>query len=582
MRHIYYSLFLISLTTSFIAQDTYAQSANAVDLSWYAASDANGEGPNLEFTLLWEHNTVGNPYIETQIQDPGFYITGYWYQDEYYDGLDLEEYGITFPLWSKGYARIKGDVYAGTAYDCGNEDVELGARLVYIDVKTSYFIPFSDDFSKCLDQYRRDSGQSWEDISNFYDIEVLEVSIQKDFNIRNAIRQLNDQEALEEENKRESQRLWDIFEDVCYKNYDNLEELRRGLRRLSTVVSNSDRLVPWQQRAVAECQTRLGDQVEELLWEGDDEEDYTIDGMFNEAVANARNAEANGDYQTALEQYTRAYNLKNQYWIRGKIQEMEQRARTQAMAAGTAVFISGMNEGFADLPTGRMNGSLVFSLNFSDLNYGVTDGLGGMKGGSLGAYGVFDYNIWFGPYKKAGLHIGMTASYSGLWDTYTGSNPFTGSYDSEPSNTDFGVFGGLNLFGRLELDYYFRGLAIKGEYSTEDPNSIQGRLDTPMGGDMHFDGGARASIYLFNNKEFFIRTTGWYVDALAGSPVKFLDPANNDQVQTVSYGYRLEIGKRPWSFVLFSRHDAYYTTEAINVGLNSWGVGVGFGGGTFF
>lgn len=220
-----------------------------------------------------------------------------------------------------------------------------------------------------------------------------------------------------------------------------------------------------------------------------------------------------------------------------------------------------MNEGFADLPTGRMNGSLVFSLS---------------------AYGLFDYNIWFGPYKKAGLHLGVTASGSQLWEPYTGSNSFTGDYDSQPSNLDFGVFAGLNLFGRMELDYYFRGLSIKGEYSTEDHNSIQGRLDTPIGGKMHFNSGARASVYFLNNKELFIRGTGWYVDALPGSPVKFLDNANNDQIQTVSYGYRLEIGKRPWSFILFSQHDAYYTTEALNVGLNAWGVGVGFGGGTFF
>lgn len=558
----------------------HAQSAQTESLYWSSGED----GPSLEFELKWKPFALGNAYVETQIGSDGFEIYGYSYQNVYYDYGELSDYGITFPIYSKGYARIAADARITSGYRCGFESIELDSRLVYVDVKTSFDLDaFSSSIKQCLDDHRRATGETWEEFVDFYNIRVLEVIVEVRLDIENAIRQKLNDENLQNNLKHRREVLWDTFKEVCYENYNDYETIKEALSDLSDVVANKSILQSWQQNAVDDCYNKLNKRANNLLLNdttGDDS--YSIDNLFNAALIRARNAEANGDYYTALQEYKTAYSLSNQNWLSDKISEMEQRTNAQAMVAGATTFISGMNEEFSDLGTGRMNGAFVFSINYTDLNFGVTDGLSGMQGGGLGVFAKYDHTFWLGYKKQFGFHLGLNGSASGLWDAYEGSNSFTDGYNSQPSKWDLGFFGGFNFFGRLEIDYFMRGLSIKGEYSAEDPNSIQGRLDQPIGGNLHFDSGLKTSFYFFNQIDFFIRGSAWYIDALADSQVKFLDNDNNKEVQTVSYGYRIELIKRPWSFILFSQHDAYYTTEALNIGLNYWGIGVGFGGGTSY
>ncbi|MEP1304807.1 MAG: hypothetical protein ABJK11_17605 [Balneola sp.] len=562
-------LFLFSLGLA------YSQDAKVEDLYWFS----DGDGISVEFELYWKPITVGSPYVETQIGRDGFTVYGYTYEGVNYKNSDLSEYGITFPYSSKGYAEISASASIESGSVCGFESIDLNSRSVHIPVKTTYDLDeFSSIIKGCLDEYRKEEGVSWEAFLDFYNIEVEHVYIEASSQIENAIRRKIAKEEKEDELEGKRDELWNIYENVCFKNYDDYETLRKNMTRFREVTSNKELLADWQKESVDKCSAKLSKRSEELLFnDEDEEEEVTTRSLFNAAINRAEAAEANGDYYTAADEYRAAYALDSQYWLQNKIREMKQRAETQAIAAGTATFISGMNEEFADLPKGRLDGSFVFSVNYSNLNYGGTNGLGGMEGASLGGYASIDRIFWFDKYKQVGAHLGAVGSQSALWDNFEGNNSFTNGYSSQPNNLDIGFFLGLNAFGKIELDYYFRGLSIKGEYSAEAPNSSQGRLDQPIGGPLHFDGGARASFYLYNNKEFFIRGTGWYVDGFSDSPLKFLDNANNDEVQTVSYGYRIVIAKRPWSLVIFSQHDAYHTNEALNVGLNSWGIGLGLG-----
>ncbi len=572
MARLFYLFLFVYLLVPFCLT---AQDSNIENLNWSPNIYNQENGPDIYFDLYWTPFTMGNPYVRTQVGREGFLVEGYYYDGVYYDGRDLSDQGIIFPFYSDGYIRMSADAVIMSGTYCGVESIRLSSRRIFTGEPTAFDLDgLSDSIKDCLDDYRRNTDGSWEEFVDFYNFQIFEVSLNARITIENAIRAKVRADERQNANEQRRRELWNIYQNVCNANYDEYDDVRRALSRLTEVQNNKPILQSWQRTSVDQCYERLRNLAEDLLFNDDDDDsnENSIDNLFNAALSRARNAEARGDYYQALQEYKTAYGLKRQYWLEDRIREMEQKADAQAFAAGVATFITGMNELSDLVPSERLNGSLVHSGGYSEHNATNTPGLSEFSAARMDIfYLLVDRSFWLDKMKKIGIHIGGNVQYSSQWDDYSGSNNSGGSYSTSLDFTTIQVFAGLSFFGRLEIDYLYNGFGIDGNYNASEFS------DVPIGGKLHFDGGARASVYLLNNQDLFLRISGWYVDAQENSDYKFLDPDNNDDVQTTSYGYRVEFVKAPWSLSFYSRQDTYLSNTSLNIGLNSWGLGIGLG-----
>lgn len=428
----------------------------------------------------------------------------------------------------------------------------------------------SSTFSECLSEK---STSDWLRYGGI-DLEVQATRIQTTLNLSILYTMIREYEADQGGNDIAK----DVLEQYCNRNYTSESDLRRAISEVDRAL-NEPISVNWMKEALERCRANLQEQLSDL---GKEEEDYSANGQYNKYVQLGNDAEANGNYQQAINYYTEALKYKDNYALRQRIQALQPHANSQAVAAGAVTFAMGMQEAFGDLPTGRIRyGTYTSNISYMDLNMNRTEDLGAANMYGVSGYISYDHNIWLDKNAYTGLHFGVDGFYGTEWNKYVSNE---GSDREWTYTTDnywtLGAFVGFNLYGYFEIDYYIRGLAIQGRRYGVHPD-LNDSYEVGFGGPVHYDGGLRTALYLFRNKEFFIRAVGWWVDNTDESPIGFLDFTNKTDIRTQSMGYRVEIVSRPWCFSFYHQVDSYYPyNHSLNIGIDTWGIGLAFGAGT--
>ncbi|TNE26552.1 MAG: hypothetical protein EP346_13730 [Bacteroidetes bacterium] len=539
--------------------------------------DHNG----VSYLIHLEHRTAGtnaNPAVQFRLVPDDIKVRSLKYNGKYYSEEDLMRILYFHGGEYEDYPRdLKGNLFFHLtdidAYPVGctwlgsnyrSDEIvatQEGWNTLYINSST---------FSECLSE--KDPGD-WVEYGGI-DIDIQVTRIQTSLNLPIMYTMIREYEADQGGNDIAK----NVLEQYCNRNYSSETELRRAISEVNRAL-NEQISVTWMKEALETCRTNLQQQLEEM---GRPEEDYSANGQYNKYVQLGRQAEANGNYHQAINYYKEALKYKDDYYLRQRIKELEPQADTQAIAAGAVTFAVGMEEAFGDLPTGRIRyGTYVSSISYMGMDMYRTDGLPGVEMTGMSGYVAYDHNFWLDKNAYTGIHLGVDGFLSTPWDNYIDNagtdNEWTFSLDNYWT---LGGYVGFNLYGYLEIDYYIRGLAIEGERYGEDAN-LNESYSVGFGGPVHYDGGLRSALYLVRNKELFIRAVGWWVDNTDKSPIGFLDFTNNTDIRTQSMGYRLEIVKRPWCFAFYHQVDSYYPyNNSLNIGIDTWGIGLAFGGGT--
>ncbi len=182
---------------------------------WYEDRD---DSPEIELRVAMHRLGFGYPYVEGMIKSVE--ISGYYYNNEYYTGRDLQNYGIVFPLVpSSPIASIQFDSYINV----GATDFQPNSEMeIYTKVKSSREIPFEKSTKDQMKEYAKQNGlkgsvEVWETYGQITNVELIEVSSPTFSEIRSAIRSLlkeQKRKAVVVEKKEERERTKRVKEQV--------------------------------------------------------------------------------------------------------------------------------------------------------------------------------------------------------------------------------------------------------------------------------------------------------------------------------------------------------------------------------
>lgn len=525
----------------------------------------NNQNPRFQFRV--DHNSAKFHTIEYRNKS---------YTDNEVRNIVYVQEGKDFPYEFNAQVKVRIESGVSTGFCETSSNHRSNAYWVRSDVWTT--IPIEDSYlQNCL---QNKASNTWIEYGRTtynghisYEGIVLE-TIETELDVprlRETLRLYQNEHGGTEEAR-------EILDQYCNRNYESESALRTALAKVDQALANNIS-TQWIKDALVRCRANLQEQLNEM---GRPPEDYSANGQYNKYVQLGRDAEANGNYQLAINYYKEALKYKDDYFLRQRIAELEPQANTQAVAAGAVTFAMGMEEAFGDLPTGRIRyGTYVSSISYMGTDMYRTDGLPGVEMSGISGYAAYDHNFWLDKNAYTGIHFGVDGFLSTPWDNYIDN---AGTDDEWTFSLDnywtLGGYVGFNLYGYFEIDYYIRGLAIEGRRFGEDAD-LNDSYSVGFGGPVHYDGGLRSALYLVRNKEFFIRAVGWWVDNTDDSPIGFLDFTNNTDIRTQSMGYRLEIVSRPWCFAFYHQVDSYYPyNNSLNIGIDTWGIGLAFGAGT--
>lgn len=156
--------------------------------NWYEDTD---DSPEIELRVAMHRLGFGYPYVEGMIKSVE--ITGYYYDNDFYSGRDLQNYGIVFPLVpSSPIASIQFDSYINV----GATDFQPNSEMeIYTKVKSSREIPFEKRTKDQMKEYAKQNGlegsvEVWETYGEIQNVELEEVKSPTFSEIRSAIRSL--------------------------------------------------------------------------------------------------------------------------------------------------------------------------------------------------------------------------------------------------------------------------------------------------------------------------------------------------------------------------------------------------------
>jgi tetratricopeptide (TPR) repeat protein len=156
--------------------------------NWYEDTE---DSPEIELRVVMHRLGFGYPYVEGMIKSVK--ITGYYYDNDYYSGNDLQNFGIVFPVIPRSpIASIEFDSYINK----GATDFQPNSEMeIYTKVKSSREIPFEKTTKEQMTEYAKRNGLSgsvevWETYGEIQNVEMIEVTSPTFSEIRSAIRSL--------------------------------------------------------------------------------------------------------------------------------------------------------------------------------------------------------------------------------------------------------------------------------------------------------------------------------------------------------------------------------------------------------
>lgn len=539
---------------------------------------------NLEYRFSW----LFSPEVKAEFIN--LKVTRIDYEGVQYDYLKNNR-NINFPYSCSGYATLT-EVKCSMPYGgflATSKNLYATPGLTTFDFATE---SFKQRYNNETAENKNKIVDDWVSSPYIYDVKILKLHSSVISGIIDDIKRTLRQEAEEKEKKEEKERLAKLEKEKEEKELkrqaeeEKAEELKRQAEeenKTGSSASGGENKKSSSSKKDKESKSKeksfeKEDQEKAESSEVDDSYKYR---MYADAKYKAGQYERNGNIREAIRWYKVALGYSYNLEIENKIKSLETQQDLNTVAVGTATFITGFNDAFDDASRGRIN-RLVMSSAFhvSKSTYEETFPSKSSKV-HMEAHLGLDWYFWMAK-KKLAFHLGFFGDYASINDKaeFQFSDDYW-TFDSE--KLIIGGRSGINLFGIVELDYVFRGLKLKAEYSYQDPNytgSGISYIDVPYGGKLHFDGGLRAAIYLARKAEFFVRASGWYINGSGDGMLSMVDttPASNSSY-TKSKGLRLEIVKRPWSFGIFRTNHFYSNSLTNDLTMNTWGVGVLFGGG---
>jgi len=521
----------------------------------------------LDYYFTW----VAFPEIKAGYQN--LEITHLEYKGVLYDVYNNRG-AIQFPYSCKGFTTpttLKASLPLGEIHSVTKDLWTLGWLTGY-DFTSSTFKRAYNDLPTAE---KEKVQQRWENSAFVLDASIVSINRSLINNIVDDIESTLRDEQREKERKEEEERLKKEEEERQRKEKE--EEERRQRERVAEEKRIADRKEKDRKNREREKKEKKEREEEERREKERQKEVSNNIKLYGEAYNKARNAEAAGNLNEALKWYRIADSYSYNPQVRQKIQALEQQNDLTNMAAGAATFITGFNSAFEGLDEGRLvRGTMTSAFHYAESTYKEEFASRGSKAHFEG-FMAFDFYMWMVRQKLA-FHLGIFGNYAASSKELTGD---ARGFDSE--KLELGATSGINFFGLLEVDYLYRALKLDGEYRyvIDNPNGFGlSTIEVPFGGGLHFDGGLRAAIYLARKKHFFIRTSAWYINGSGEGMLAMVDPTPADQTTfTESQGFRIELVKRPWSFSFFRSYNAYYNLLENNLSVDTWGIGLLFGGG---
>lgn len=362
----------------------------------------------------------------------------------------------------------------------------------------------------------------------------------------------------------------DVLRQYCRGVSNNEKSIREAMQ----AVGQARRLVRTEddRRRLDECSERLSQQLSAVFQrEGAEyERNQRNQNPYYYAIQDAQTAERNGNLMLALQHYRRAYGIQPTPQIANKIRSLEASVQTQAAATGAAAVIGGITSDLRRNTNWIMDGAFIIQFPFTGNDYSSSFGLGsdatnqGMAG--IPPYLSIERIFWLNAASTNGLNLGMNAHFlkAGLdpkIELSQGAFRVNGSEVNAHMN--------VHLFGLLEIGPMFKLMKLEGTYELSNSDRA-----VRYGGDWQPSVGLRSAVYLKRQSEFMVRAVGWYIN---NGPDGFGVLTGTDR-HLLSYGYRLELLWQPWSIGFYSSSDSYYNNiDNLHLGLNQWGIALGFG-----
>lgn len=530
------------------------------------------EQNGVSYEIYMEYRTAGTnsvPQVQFRLEPNRIKVRSYRYNGKYYGESDLMRIIYAGGGEYEDYPRdLRGNLYFyldEIDADPVNCDVDTYYRSDEIVATQEGWNTLTIADSWLINCLREKNNGDWVEYGGIgIDISVSRVSTTLNTSALNGLIRLY------EEEQGGNDLAGDVLDDYCNRNYSSESQIRTAISKVNEAL-NQNITVEWKREALERCRTNLQEQLSDLS-NGDD--DYTYVSPHDRYVALGDAAWSQGNFQEAWQYYRQALEYEDNYYTRQKRDNAYQKWEEQRAVQGAAMLGEGIAEMREQAPTGRLNGTFFNAFSFTAYNYGRTPGLTFTdERYSVSAVASLDYNTWFDRDRTIGWHYGVYGQYDSP-PTAEGN-----SRDLQSLNKgEFGIYTGINLFGYVEVDYILRGLSMNGEVYGFD-NTLDEYYTRNVGGGFSYDGGVRAAVYLLNQRDDFVRIVGYWIDSSPNSPIDFLD-FTGSEVSTASMGYKVEWGHSPLAFYFFHSVDSYYPGfDAMPMGVDTWGIGIGWGTG---
>lgn len=508
----------------------------------------DGDGPIANLVILTDAFVAGGPYLRAQVKE--IEVTGYRYRGVTYSGSDLADCGITFPFKaSSGYISMSGGGgTVGTASRCTYYD-EMGSKNVHMNVVTDWDFSrgMSEGQKTCFNENNSTGNSDWMQNAYVSVVFVNSVSIGNSPYGGNGLIQASISRCLSERKAAQDQ-----------KEREEREEQQAETKQDNTATGS-------QVKEKSKDKTKEKRPEKDSPKKDDNEEDSGVSAeaqwkyaAYNRAMSQAQAAENRGDYAAAQSYYQDAYRIFPSAQLSQKIKEME----TQQGVQMAALFIIGFSE--LDPGPGRLRGQLDMRAGWGRYDFNRNGSLPGFYSTGLQVDLDIEHTIWLDKQWRLGVFGGISSfastAASGTYFNASGIELNT-QFNNEAFEVKVGdvkVYAGLNLYGVVQLGYMYQALQLSGTY---EPNGTWSGgseyVNIPYGGSWHVAQGWMGSLSLLRQKRTRLKISGWYTGNRNSQPFSLINDEGRG-AQILSYGYKVELGLRAWTFAFFTGSDSYF------------------------
>ncbi len=195
MKRPFHLFVLLALTLSISLHAQGTTTSHSLS-GWYKNSS---DSPVLDVTVLTRLKGFGYTYVQARIQSA--YITGYYYQGQYYGSNELSAYGIRFPMAAENFITNISVVAGIRKRGIGTE--YHAVQISAVDKLYSHSeVPFSQGIKNAINSYGGGNGaDNWETYGSVQQVTLLNPTTSNAYKIKSAIRRyIRDNKSAKEDN----------------------------------------------------------------------------------------------------------------------------------------------------------------------------------------------------------------------------------------------------------------------------------------------------------------------------------------------------------------------------------------------